>query len=37
VSVVLLTIIPNDHPGFGQRMELLPVQAFVPEAAVEAL
>jgi hypothetical protein len=36
VAVVLLTLVPDDHPGFGRGVELLPVQALIPEASVEA-
>lgn len=35
--VVVLAVDPDDHPDLGHLVELLPVQAFVPEAFVEAL
>ena len=35
-SVVLLAVVSRNHPAFGQGVELFPVQAFIPEAPVEA-
>lgn len=37
VMVVIAAEVLNDNPGFGQRPELLPVEALVTEAAMEAL
>lgn len=36
-GVVFPAEVLDDHAGFGERPELLTVEAFVPEASVEAL
>src|SRR6478609_5247925 len=37
VLVVLAAVVLNDYAGFGQRPELLPVEALVAQASMEAL
>ena len=36
-GVVFPAVVLDDHAGFGERPELLTVEAFVTEASVEAL
>ena len=36
-GVVFPAVVLDDHAGFGERPELLPVKAFIAEASVEAL
>ena len=37
VMVVLAAVVLNDYAGFGQRPEMLPVEALVAEASMETL
>lgn len=37
VMVVLAAVVLNDYAGFGQRPELLPVEALVAQASMETL
>ena len=36
-GVVLPAVVLDDHAGFGEGPELLPIKTFVPESSVEAL